>query len=168
VSGCQNKVKEKETINKFEKIKILEILNEKRSSCKLSSISDSVKEIILETTETSLIGEIKDIQFIGTKIFVLTDEDIIVFNNDGKFLNTIGRKGRGPSEYYSVPDYTVSADYVFILDYGNRVAKYNNNGDFKEYITLPKQASRILLISKNTMLFFIPDSQFDNDEEIYS
>lgn len=169
VGGCQNKPREKEIAHKFVDIKIPETLTEKGSSYKLSSIADSVKEIILETTAASLIDEIKDIQFVGTKVFLLTDnKSIFVFNGNGKFLNPIGKKGRGPSEYYSVIDYAVSADYVFILDYGSRVAKYNHKGDFIDYIALPKQASRILLTPKKTMLFFIPDSQFNNDDEIYS
>jgi hypothetical protein len=63
---------------------------------------------------------------------------ILKFDRQGKLINTIGRKGRGPGEFSSGFKFTVdekSGD-VFIMDTGNRTKVYSQNGTFLREIRL--------------------------------
>lgn len=85
--------------------------------------------IPLETTNYSLIGD-------GTKIIAVTDDYILVennegllqFNKSGRFIRQIMRKGKGPNEYIYVRPYTsYKNDFIFhdSSKRGNRLNRCN-------------------------------------------
>lgn len=78
-------------------------LNEARKhpeELKLSEICDSLIYVPLETTNASLIGNIiNDIKIDGEDIFIRAGWRLLHFNKTGKFINQIGKTGRGPGEY---------------------------------------------------------------------
>lgn len=63
--------------------------------------------------------------------------DVKVFSADGDYLQTLGRKGRGPEEFYHPFAITVNEEgKVFIADGGNlRLQIYDSNGRFLEMFT---------------------------------
>lgn len=73
----------------------------------------------LETTDSCLIQNIKNVEFDADQFFVLSSasqgnkEDMFVFDKTGKFIRTIGLQGQGPEEYISINS--------FILDKANRL-----------------------------------------------
>lgn len=106
-------------------------------SVSLSTFVEKVEYIPLETTEECLLSNELQV-FVG-------DDDIIVgdqkaqkfyrFDNKGKFLNTIGKRGEGPDEYiYSISFYA-DKEYVYIIDANaKRLNKYSYDGNFIEKI----------------------------------
>ena len=64
----------------------------------VQDIIDSIRYVMLETTDECLIGNISELYVDGRFIFVVDNtiyESVFVFDENGRFLNKIGRLGRG-------------------------------------------------------------------------
>ena len=60
----------------------------------------------LETTNDCLIATINKMYFDDNKIFIKDSNDkIFVFDDSGKFLNTVGSIGQGPDDHFSIYDF---------------------------------------------------------------
>lgn len=64
-----------------------------------------ITEIELELTDNSLLTEIEQIEIINNKIYVYDKHRLLVFNTQGNFLHSIGKRGSGPGEYTSVDSF---------------------------------------------------------------
>jgi hypothetical protein len=145
---------------------------------------DSCHLVKLETKQNCLIGTIKDIQFAANKIFVLNsilgENEVLVFDRSGFFLNKIGSKGQGPHEYLSLNSFCINKfkNYVIIFDtYKREVHKYDYTGKYLESLPLKAECGLVIksrFISKDRMLcvnginsrtstiVFESDENFDN------
>lgn len=100
----------------------------------LSAIAENVEYIPLETTKENLLGNISNIIMTSGDIFIYSYEGICYrFDRQGKFLNKIGRIGRGPGECMQSRDATIDTInyWVYILDY-DKIVKYDYDGNFLE------------------------------------
>lgn len=93
------------------------------------------KYIILETSDSSVMKDIRKISIIGDRIFILTwgDPKILIFNINGDHIRTINKYGRAPDEYTSATDISISDDgnTICILDkLVMRLRYYNINGRY--------------------------------------
>jgi hypothetical protein len=95
----------------------------------LTSITDSVKYIKLETNAKCLVGRINKIIIHNNFIYVGSFHNIFKFDMNGKFICQIGTKGQGPREYVQLRDFVVKNDSLFILT-RNKVLTFNINGSF--------------------------------------
>ena len=68
---------------------------------KLSDIAERIEYIPLEFKPECAIGGVAQVYFAQDDIFILTmgSNDFLRFDKNGKFLNVIGSRGRGPGEY---------------------------------------------------------------------
>lgn len=109
-------------------------INNKKS---LESFVDKYDYVILETTDGSLISDVKDMKVTDNAICVLSDDKIFVFGKDGKFRSKIDRRGRGGEEYLSIDDFEPLDSLMFVL---NRAQKtlivYSAQGRFVRKIKL--------------------------------
>lgn len=81
---------------------------------------DSMLFVPLETTDTSLLGAVEQVQKIGNKLVVVDTykaQKILVFDMNGKFLYNIGAKGGGPGEYASLNHVLITSEAICILDW---------------------------------------------------
>lgn len=71
---------------------------------KLSDIAEKISFIPLEMTDASLVArpKIMSIVYLDGKIMIPCTEGILAFDESGKFIKAISRKGQGPGEYVSV------------------------------------------------------------------
>jgi len=102
--------------------------------------------IPLETKSESIIGSIDQIFYAQNRFFIhcLRQRKILIFTEDGKYVNSIDRFGKGPEEYIELRDFKVdSIGNIYILSY-NKILKYNLAGKFIKDIRLDFPA-----ISKN-------------------
>lgn len=103
-------------------------------SIPLSSISDSVSYITLETTDSNLIGSIKRIGMTDSLIVLLDEKtgQVSSYSIDGKYYGNIGTVGQGEGEYISPECIEVDDSLIYVYDSRRGVAmKYNHAGDFK-------------------------------------
>lgn len=81
---------------------------------------DSMRFVLLQTTDASMLGVINQVQKIGDKLVVVDAfkaQKILVFDMDGKFLHSIGSKGDGPGEYTSLNHVLITSETVSVLDW---------------------------------------------------
>ncbi|TKG94503.1 6-bladed beta-propeller [Puteibacter caeruleilacunae] len=115
----------------------------------------------LETHEGCLIGDIEDMQFHDDKLFILSsvsgDNEVLVFDAKGHFINKIGVRGRGPEEYVAISAFGVNpyGKYVVLVDpLKEKIHKYDYSGKYLESLK-PKGncafLQRIRFISEDRM-----------------
>jgi hypothetical protein len=101
----------------------------------------NVKAIILETGDNFLIGRVTELQVFDGKIYILDEhvaKALFVFDLNGKFIRKIGNIGKGPGEYIRITDFTIDTEnrFIYLLDRGNRVHKYELNGRYVNTVSI--------------------------------
>lgn len=127
---------------------------------KFSDIFDSISFVKLETREDALIGKIDKIIAVGDK-FVILDTSlakaVFVFDSEGRFLNRIGRSGRGPQEYDLPTDmaYDKYNDEI-IINNNNRqtLMCFKLDGTFVKEIQLDFYFCTLSIVDSNTIAIY--------------
>lgn len=141
-----------------------------RESFDMSTIlSDSVDIIPLETNDNCLIGTIKKLRFTEKYIFIsdAVTQQVLMFNRDGSFVQSIGRIGGGSHEYYQLGTFNINGDSIFIQDIASRkyiVFDYHKR-EYKEDIKYPYHHLE-LIIQGNT--FYELSSYFKFEKGYYN
>lgn len=119
-------------------------------------LQDSIKIIQLETTNECLIAEVTKVEVRNEEIFISDriNQKIFVFNSNGKYLKSIGKRGNGPGEIRNLGDFTFVEDSLFVQDgYGKKYLIYNTNGDYLG--SLPYTTHHHDVISYDNILYFV-------------
>ena len=97
-----------------------------------SEFIKDIKYIPLETGPNSMVGDIKKIVVENNNIYISDNQaKISVFDLEGRYLNTLNKRGRGPEEYTTIADYAVNtAGNIFILLSQGEVIEYNGDMEF--------------------------------------
>lgn len=101
---------------------------------------ESVDFIALEETSNSLVAFINKILIAPDSSFVILSRgDVFIFNHEGRFVNTIGKRGRGLGEYLNADDICLSDDHktLMILDMAGVLVYSFPKGDFLNKIPIP-------------------------------
>lgn len=98
IISCNNR--DQTRFNKLETIDLDEGLKNKKELV-LSQIATDIQYIPLETKEECLITSVSQVFAFKNKIIVFDERqrNIYLFENTGKFIRKIGKKGVGPGEY---------------------------------------------------------------------
>lgn len=146
----------------------------------LSEIAKDIDLIKLETTEECLIGKIYQTFFVSDKIIIIDKDQqqsgknyngiVLVFNRDGKFLNKIGSRGKGPGEYSNINAATVDRknEHFYISDMGSKWMKYDLSGNFIKESKLPFWANRFQIFDDKIYFYFNPTTRDQNDNYYFS
>jgi hypothetical protein len=150
----QNNSKMKHASMNFEKVL------ERKKKVLLSDIVKSIRYIKLETTEESILGGngIEVTPFENYLFITQPDRPLIVFDNNGKFVRTIGRIGRAPEEYGN--GYSVSIDKVgeriFILNrLAGNIMAYSWTGVYLFKIETEKPIVEFEYLKNNTFCGYL-------------
>jgi hypothetical protein len=112
--------------------------NLKAIPCSLSEILSDIKVVHLETTSNSFIGSLSSLIFIDNQnIICRSEKRIIIFDNQGKYLNKIDAVGKGPGEYTTIVNayFDPIEKYIYIIDY-DYVKIYSLDGNYIKSLTL--------------------------------
>jgi len=107
--------------------------NNVNDELRLSSYVESVKYVPLETNDSSIIGQIFQIEVTEKNIFVLdlwSQKKLFMFKSDGAFIRTIGAYGVGPGEYTEISSFVIDekTNTIFLLDKSVSVIEYSFEG----------------------------------------
>ena len=135
--SCFSQQKE---LNQLKSDYSIDLDRNKETSIPFSIYFKNPKTIILETNKECLIGLVNDFQVFDNRIYVLDilyTKSLYVFDMDGRFIRKIGCLGQGPGEYIFLEDFTIDTEnrFIFLLDNGKRVHKYDLNGQYISTIT---------------------------------
>lgn len=100
------------------------------SSPMYSNIVDSIAFIPLETTEKSLLGDIK--QLIVTENYIVITDGISVkcFDSNGEYRYNFGRIGRGRGEYVRIENISYDSGILYVFDQRSLLSYNVTTGDF--------------------------------------
>jgi hypothetical protein len=125
-----------------------------------SDIYDSISFVKLETRDDAFIGDINKIIAVDGK-FIIMDADqaqsVLVFDDKGRFLNRIGRNGRGPQEYEYPSDITYDKyNDEIIINNNNRqmLMFFKLDGTFVKEIPLNFYFGALNVIDSNTIAIY--------------
>ena len=104
----------------------------------LSNVQDTlfdVKYIKLETTDTCLLGTIGQIETFSDSLLLVLDINnsyLYAFNQKGKYLTHIGKKGEGPGEYIKLSSFFIDKqrNRIGLLDIGKQKVIFYQITDF--------------------------------------
>ena len=161
LTGCvsnTNQVQD-EDISVFESPYIISLEKEieQISLTNLTEIGNTITYIPLETSDKSLLGDLKSIKVTDTHI-VVDDRfsNALAFNHSGDFTTQIGRKGQGPGEYSLViHDYGFSFDSkkIYLLVEDSKCLEYEINGKFLNSYKLDTASTAMLPLNDSMFVF---------------
>ena len=127
----------------------------------LSKIAKSVRYVPLETTKDAYISRVTKALFTDKQIIVLDEKSnqILRYDNEGRFLGPIGRGGKGPGEYIRVNDIEVNNTngIIYVFDIGlGKVLKFNMEGKFLGSNRNPLLGFWVTMISDKYFVYFDP------------
>lgn len=75
-------------------------------------VFSDVEVIKLETSENSMISQIKRVLYYDFHYYILDmrSQQILCFANDGSFVYKIDSQGKGPGEYHYIQDFTINKE----------------------------------------------------------
>ena len=94
---------------------------------KYSDIFSRVEIVPLDTVDNFLISDIRQFRYVLNRIFVLSKEELLIFDRQGKGLARINRYGQGREEYLSVRGFDVSEkdSTICLLTYPQRLMYFS-------------------------------------------
>lgn len=133
-----------------------------------ADLIEEVKFIPIETDTINHIGYIDKIAVYNSDYYVLDQKKsrkLWRIDKEGKFLNTIGRLGRGAGEYLEPTDFIVNSSGVILLDhYSRSLLFYDYDGNFKNKIELQHIIYEITGMQDESLIFAIAgDNRQDKD-----
>ena len=125
--------------------------------------SKEVSYVLLETTDSSLIGDRPYVRLLKDKILVSSQgQPLKMFDaQTGKFISTVGMIGQGKGEYNLIDDMPVfwvdeKAERIMIKASGQKILCFGSNGNFIENLTIPNEIILQMadFIRRKTLLLF--------------
>ncbi|HPM03648.1 MAG TPA: 6-bladed beta-propeller [Candidatus Cloacimonadota bacterium] len=128
--SCKNKNINVITNPRLENI---EIVYEDKYFDQEHKLFSEIIKIDLETSKNCLIGNIRDLKVIDSDLYIIQNtsgiNSLLRFNQDGRFLNEIGKYGRGPGEFLDIRDFNVDNNIIEVLS-NTDILQYTIEGNF--------------------------------------
>ncbi|MFA5849393.1 MAG: 6-bladed beta-propeller [Bacteroidales bacterium] len=107
----------------------------------LSEIAKEIRYVPLETTDSSLVGNMYTFLYEAGHIYVRDNEKSIkMFDSTGKYVRTINRCGRGPEEYLNIIDFQVipkNGNITIIPQMSGILYEYDMHGNCVSITKMP-------------------------------
>jgi len=175
-SNCKNSENQKEIefhsentlLNKD--IYIIDLDTMTRTVASYSDIFSSIKYIPLETTSECLIGQIEHIELFNDTIYVLDSREaksILLFNLSGKFVQKIGKVGKGPGEWSQPTSFTIDKTkrLLYVLDANlQRIAVLTLQGKVIDQFDLKSNGVRSHCIESDQGRIFLDARHYESEE----
>jgi hypothetical protein len=140
----------------------------------LSEIAGEVTYIPLETTDSSLVGRISSIFYENNQIYIVHSSGTIsIFDENGKFIRKINRKGNGPQEYVNTPplgmlEIDKNNGNLIVRSIDTKIYEYTKTGAFVRRVQPPESVpsffNNALKIKDNV---YISSFTLDKDTTAY-
>lgn len=124
-----------------------------------SSVFKNFKLTPLETRNECLIGRISKMEVIDDTLYILDSniaKSLFLFDREGKFIQKIGKIGKGPGEYIQPAFFSVNykEKQILILDTKQqKIIRYASNGDFINEFKLEKDLLPIQIATQKDLIY---------------
>ncbi|MFA5851023.1 MAG: 6-bladed beta-propeller [Bacteroidales bacterium] len=112
---------------------------------KLSDYVKDIRYVVLETNDSSVLGNIVSVFYENKLIYVQDNNNLCkIFDENGKYLRTFKRIGRGPQEYLDIRGFDVNEENgdIYILSNDGQIKEYDSKGNFIKSIPRPMQLKK--------------------------
>lgn len=124
-------------------------------------IRNNMDTIYLETNDSCLVGNIKDVRVDDDLIFIRTDNRILLFSYEGTFIHSFAHRGRGAGEYLNIQSFDLSPEreelYIFDRDI-RKIQVYSYNNNYLRTISLEDYPFDFAVLSSGDLLLFYPQN----------
>ena len=119
LGACSKEVKENSNV--------IQVDIENAQPMNLADFVESIKLVPLETTDESLIKQIRRMVMQDGKVYIQNDlQNVLVFDENGKFLlSTAKRLGQGPEDYFMMTSMDITDDGLISIYEGLRIREYD-------------------------------------------
>ena len=153
--------KKQEKINEIPILKI-EKLSISKNKIELSKIFQNYHLIPLETNNSCLIGgRGNKIVKHHSSIYILSQNTILQFNQEGRYINKLSSIGNGPNEYPSIFDFDVltinGEDEIWISTSGGIKIYDAETTLFKRKISINGHVNQFKYVNDHTILVVTPE-----------
>ena len=147
----------------------------KETEVSLKDLFSRIEVIPLETNDTALMDHVHRIRKVNNKYYILNEDypgftyiNILVYDAEGNFLHTIGKKGQGPEEYpYLIYDMDIDAekDLVYMMSPSGMLYLYRTDGSFVRKMNMPEGLiyHGMQFLNSNQILSWAGGTDIDND-----
>jgi len=139
----------------------------KKDFYRLSEIAEEIDYIFLETNDSCLMTDIKEVIYDPPYYFIMdnNEKSIFIFNEAGNFVNTISALGQGPQEYTMIYSFDVFDNILYIYDYNQRkILKYMVNGKFINAFRIEEWASYIKPVNEDIIYLASGNTEVELNE----
>jgi hypothetical protein len=107
----------------------------------LIEVADSLEFTFLQYDNQNLVGRIINYRITKNYIIIVDQQQkLFIYRKNGDLVAAIHNRGKGPSEYIGIEDFTIDSneEFIYILDPGNsKVLQYNIYGAFINGYSIP-------------------------------
>ena len=147
----------------------------KETEVSLKDLFSRIEVIPLETNDTALMDHVHRIRKVNNKYYILNEDypgftyiNILVYDAEGNFLHTIGKKGQGPEEYpWLIYDMDIDAekDLVHMMSPSGMLYLYRTDGSFVRKMNMPEGLiyHGLQFLNSNQLLSWAGGTDIDND-----
>jgi hypothetical protein len=129
---------------------------ENQVDLRLSEIADSIYYIVMETDSGNLFHNLAEPFFTEKYIFIDNVYHILMFSRNGRFIRSIGKKGRGPGEIDIIRQMSVLDSLETIIVQLNWVRKlyfFSYEGEFMKSTPVP-DLDKIIVMPDGRRLYY--------------
>ena len=128
-----------------------------------SRLFDSVSVVLETGAFETLLGErIKDVKILDDTLIILSGDfvnnNLQLFDINGRFIRKIDRSGRGPQEYINIKKIDIDPvkRHIIIFDSGSGMLRYTMKGNFVSKVRYEYDASDFALLPDGGYVLFNP------------
>jgi len=174
LSSCtssQNDKRIPETANLFYSIDFSSIL-ENKTEIPISEIAENIEYILLESTDESVLGRIREAKFTKDYIFIQAYGNPLLaqFDFKGNFLRYIGKIGKGPEEYDLIREFSLDEKSGLIYIQPNwirNILVYTFNGKFVKTLKINRDERSIVWCRDSSFICYSEPS-VGNEEYVFT
>lgn len=124
----------------------------------LKDLASDIKEIPLETTDSSLLSSIDKIVFDNENFYIKSNEKCYIFDDNGKFISTFGHKGEDPEGYVHLLQTLYTPDGIILYDsYSRKMLYYDKEGNYQRQIKSPTGFDAIAPLNSGNFIGYVPN-----------
>lgn len=121
------------------------------------SIFTNPRYIPLETNKACLIDDISKVIWYDDKFYILDMDGnkLFIFNADGTFYKSVGKRGNGPQEYSTANDIAICNQKLYLLARDlKKLMTYTLDGEYVSEIALDGYFTNMAFVDENNIILY--------------
>lgn len=148
---------------------VLNVSDAQRKEFRYTELFDSIRIIPLDTVGDFLLSDAVNVQFEQGRIFVRDRGNrIFIFDESGKGLAKIDKKGQGANEYLQIEGFDISASdsTICLYVYPSRLMYWDFNGNWVKETKVPFGGEDMALLGDDKAVIFVDNERTTQEKRM--